>query len=43
MELGASRGAEVGAGLEMLLYKVLEDNELNDKETLINIFKKSVS
>lgn len=43
MELGASRGAEVGAGLEMLLYKVLDDNELNDKETLINIFKKSVS
>lgn len=41
IETGASRGSEVGEGLQMLLYKVLENQDLNERQTLINIFTKS--
>ena len=41
IETGASRGTEVGEGLKMLLYKVLENQDLNERQTLINIFNKS--
>lgn len=41
IELGAARGAEVGEGLKMLLYKVLDNQDLNKRETLINIFMNS--
>lgn len=41
MELGAARGAEVGEGLKMLLYKVLDNQDLNKREILLNIFKHS--
>lgn len=39
LELGADRGAGVGEGLQMLLYKVLDNQKLNEREILINIFK----
>ena len=38
IELGVKRGSEVGEGLKMLLYKVLENPNLNERETLLNIF-----
>lgn len=41
LEMGIARGEKVGEGLNMLLYKVLEKQDLNDRETLINIFIKS--
>lgn len=40
MELGAVRGAEVGEALNFLLYKVLEDSSLNDRETLMELYRK---
>lgn len=43
IELGVKRGAEVGEGLEMLLYKVLENPNLNERETLLNIFTENRS
>lgn len=38
IEIGAARGSEVGEGLNMLLEKVLEDNTLNTREKLIEIY-----
>lgn len=43
IELGAERGQQVGEALNMLLYKVLEDQKLNNREILINIFKDTYS
>ena len=43
LELGAERGEQVGEGLIMLLYKVLENEKLNDRETLIDIFTDTYS
>lgn len=43
IELGVNRGDEIGKGLMMLLDKVLENQELNTKEKLINIFKDTYS
>ena len=38
IELGVERGEQVGKVLLMLLYKVLENENLNQKEILIDIF-----
>lgn len=43
VELGAERGKQVGEGLNMLLYKVLENEKLNERETLIDIFTNTYS
>lgn len=43
IELGVTRGDEVGKGLSMLLDRVLDDQSLNTKEKLINIFKDTYS
>lgn len=43
LELGAERGEQVGEGLVMLLYKVLENEKLNDRETLLDIFTNTYS
>lgn len=43
VELGAERGKQVGEGLKMLLYKVLENEKLNERETLIDIFTNTYS
>lgn len=39
IELGVPRGARVGEELNRLLYQVLDNPELNDRDKLINIFK----
>lgn len=39
IELGVPRGAKVGEELNRLLYQVLDNPELNDRDKLINIFK----
>jgi tRNA nucleotidyltransferase (CCA-adding enzyme) len=41
INMGVQRGTEVGEGLKMLLYKVLEDPNINEREILINIFMNS--
>lgn len=43
IELGAERGEQVGEGLIMLLYRVLENEKLNERETLIDIFTNTYS
>ena len=43
IELGAKRGEEVGNGLKFLLYKVLENEKINERDVLINIFKETSS
>lgn len=43
IELGAERGEQVGEGLIMLLYRVLENEKLNERETLIDIFMNTYS
>lgn len=43
IELGAKRGEQVGEGLIMLLYRVLENEKLNERETLIDIFTNTYS
>lgn len=38
IDIGVERGEEVGIALKKLLYEVLNSQELNNKETLLNIF-----
>ena len=39
IELGVPRGGKIGEELNRLLYLVLDDPELNERDKLINIFK----